>query len=1229
MSSSSVASASVSSRNATSPTSTPSSSSSATSSTSVDAETAHFLHLYQDLTSNVFDDSTDSGKPIILSSLHRLDELLHDTNASARERLMPGVNADTVATIPEGKQFLRCHLAALLDFSHGDNVPYKHAFEAAAAIALAVHHLNEGVGWIVPEVTGLHQRCPIRFTAEFADTEYDQGVALKHVIDMTDRDKHKPCAFIGAPSSDISIPTAIVTSIRGYPQISSQSTSEQLDDNAQFPLFGRTVPSDVDNAVPIVKWFRDKLGATHLAVVHVNNGYGNAFADDLKLAAQAHAPDLKIEKLELSEHPNQELIQDTIRNIERTKFSYIFAALNDAVIDSVMLEAYRQGVAGNGIHNWFFSNTFGDIDDRFFEPGSPLHLAYRGVGRLQVSGGHQGMRSFDTFACNLRTLRSSPPDLDYLASLLPQKEYMQKNTEEYITLDTVTANNGLNMQRHSHRMPYIYEDDFMDPVPKMADRTSPAYEAAIALGLSACDVVANGLPLTGKHHFEQFTKTEFMGVESQVKFAHETGTRDPDTTLFAVENEVEEMVRMNVKVDANGTTEWRELVQFHAVVTDVYSHGEWEHLEDYVFSDLSTNIQSDLTPPPPVEHHYVDTPLKIVAGFMFAFILLLAIRCAWWTEKNKTTRVVRASQPLFLRVIIAGIVIFASAIIPMNIDDRIASHEGCTIACNFFYWLMFLGFSIMFSGLFTKIYRVNQILNNPVKFRRVKVTVRDVIKPMAAIIGVNLILLIVMTSVAPSEWEIVVAETDQHGRPTETYGHCTTKHQIPYYTTLGIVNFSALVFSIQQAYNTRKLATEFSESRYIFYAMIGILVALFQGIPVLILVRDSPTVQNFIKCTVIFVTCCSVLLFMFVPKMKYLVKISKKTRSQRMDLSVKVSGLQMDASNSNTHNQSADHLNGSANFSKLRQKYENGNGGIAISGLSNLSGLSGASSASGDGSSEEEGVRFTTMTHTELKEENDKLRKKLKILNCDVGTLGTTSSVSEDSAAGSSGMRIIARKSPGELMAENKKLKKTLKKAVKNHVVRSAAARATINEADNESQSEGDGFAHETYPDKQVSFKLPSLRKMPNGDDSMVINHGKSNDKGNNDNVDGFIGDIESGADPKLAVDAAMDIVADAAGVVEEFDDEDDDDDDYASMDVSHGENATDSTKESSTEEKNETVPANIEEVKEGKSIFEVFNTRRKDREASPPPPQRAPSSTELHFSATDRANIEDPASVL
>ena len=311
---------------------------------------------------------------------------------------------------------------------------------------------------------------------------------------------------------------------------------------------------------------------------------------------------------------------------------------------------------------------------------------------------------------------------------------------------------------------------------------------------------------------------------------------------------------------------------------------------------------------------------------------------------------------------------------------------------------------------------------------------------------------------------------------------------IPYYATLGAINFAALLFSLQQAYNTRKLATEFSESRYIFYAMIGILVALFQGIPVLILVRDDPDVQDFIKCTVIFVTCSSVLIFLFVPKMRYLVKRQTKTRTMLLEESVHVSGL-VDANGSGPIMEGSSQLFGSQrnmnHSTLLRQRYHgSGSRPVAISGLSNISGLSGCSSGN---SSDEEGIRFTTLSHEDLRDENKNLRKKLDLLHCDLGTLATDSSVSAESN-GSSGIRIISRKSQYELMQENKQLKKLLKTTLSKNVA--MIAQATINEGEKESESEAlsvddrcepdvTGEQQVLSPECRVSFNLSPLAKFP------------------------------------------------------------------------------------------------------------------------------------------------------
>ena len=161
---------------------------------------------FQNLVLN--DDHT--GKPIILDSIYKLNELraMVDTTVSRVE------NSNLDYVISSEGDFLHCHLIGLIDFTHGNGRGYKHAFESAAAISMAAQHLNEGIGWIVPEISGINELCPIRFTTEFVDTEYEQGVALQQIINITDRipgDKSTqplPCGFIGPTRSSGTLKTS-------------------------------------------------------------------------------------------------------------------------------------------------------------------------------------------------------------------------------------------------------------------------------------------------------------------------------------------------------------------------------------------------------------------------------------------------------------------------------------------------------------------------------------------------------------------------------------------------------------------------------------------------------------------------------------------------------------------------------------------------------------------------------------------------------------------------------------------------------------------------------------------------------------------------------------------------------------------------------------------------------------------------------------------------------------
>jgi hypothetical protein len=622
------------------------------------------------------------------------------TNDKLRDEVLitrtPGSNVDIWNNHSSSDFILaECHLGVFLDFTRGeDRIPYEPSYEVAAAVALAAHQLNVGDGSIVSEVAETRD-CPVNFSVEFFDTQLSEGPALKQAIELISRRERKPCVIVGAVRSAVSIPMSILTGMQGYPQLSGFSTSADLDDKNQYPLFGRTIPSDFGNAIPIILYFSQNLNMKHLAVLHINDEYGNFFAEGLRRAAKEHAPDMIIETVDIPppQDVTESVIRDAIFLLRETGFNYIFGIMfgND-IFDAVLEEAYRQGIAGNGMHNWFFSDSFNSaLINRQLVRDSPLHLAYRGVGLMEASGGTIGEPSYDNFQQKLQELKNHSDDLKYLNSMMP-------------------VNNTL-----------VFEDSFMSPL--KSGYISFVYEAALAAGLAACRATRDGnVTLDGVRHYEHIKGTSFASMSGAVVLDNVTGSRDALSTLFKVVNHVE--------IEDEIAT----MVRFKSVITDVFQQGTWESLESYTFNDGTNDIQKDL-PVLNTQQNFFNRGLRIGTWTMFVIVMLLSIGCSLWTLKFHKARVVRASQPLFLQMICAGVVIFAIAM-PVNmIDNSVASMRGCDIACNSVPWLLSLGFSLIFAALYTKTYRISLILNSSARFRRLKVTYRDVLKPMIVHLG--------------------------------------------------------------------------------------------------------------------------------------------------------------------------------------------------------------------------------------------------------------------------------------------------------------------------------------------------------------------------------------------------------------------------------------------------------------------------------------------------------------
>lgn len=112
-------------------------------------------------------------------------------------------------------------------------------------------------------------------------------------------------------------------------------------------------------------------------------------------------------------------------------------------------------------------------------------------------------------------------------------------------------------------------------------------------------------------------------------------------------------------------------------------------------------------------------------------------------------------------------------------------------------------------------------MNNAAKFKRIKLTPTDVMKPMIALLLVNIIILTVWTIIDPRYYYIGHVELDDFGRVVETKSFCSSEHQKIFIGVLGGINLGSLAFTLVQAYQARKISTEYSESNCIFMAMVS------------------------------------------------------------------------------------------------------------------------------------------------------------------------------------------------------------------------------------------------------------------------------------------------------------------------------------------------------------------------------------------------------------------------
>jgi hypothetical protein len=635
-----------------------------------------------------------------------------------------------------------------------------------------------------------------------------------------------PFAIVGAVSSSVTLPLTILGSAYELPQISGSATSAALGHSSDPPsLFARTIPTNAGDARAAMAYYAS-LGVTHVACLYIQDPWGDYYNAELKRHANLHGIALK------SIAYTEDDIESSIVRLEQLQYRYIFAIMVDW--RPVLELAYDHGIIGNPNYSWLAAEMvdWTGPDFQLSRHNNPVHAkfaqALNGIGTIMLHFGHheafeQAMMDF----ANNRTL---------------QEEFTQAHPDPNLRakLRNVVG-------------------DFPPPDVKLYHPLY--YDAILAVGLAACQTP--GL-FTGPELYETMVHLSFSGVTGTVSFDPTTGSRSIDSVSYRIVNvflsdklSTEDVIRFESNLAALVVTGHDHEVG-HGVTV--------EHAHRYTYNDNTTIPPAAL--PPLVYHDYNLIPrgAQIFGWMLAALVMYLSLIIIAWTIQYRNSFVVRVSPPFFVVQLCVGTLIMASAIIPMGFQGK-ETRLDLNLACMSVPWLVFVGFVIAFSALFSKTWKLNKLMNSGMRLRRIQVQAIDVLWPFVVLMAINVNLLFGWTLISPYRYHrIPKSNFDAFGRNVESYGICKSTDRRFYFFLIPIllVNLAGVGIATYHSWKGRNLVA--GESSYLAMSMASLFESLVLGGPILIMVLDNPTAYYLVASALLFIGSMAILLPVFVPK---------------------------------------------------------------------------------------------------------------------------------------------------------------------------------------------------------------------------------------------------------------------------------------------------------------------------------------------------------------------------
>jgi len=708
-----------------------------------------------------------------------------------------------------------------------------------AAILLGVHHFNNRNNAVVAEIGNISDKCKVRFTVDCVDSYFSEknAVALMTTALST---KNKACVFLGGASSSISVPLASISGAAGVPFLSHYATSTELDKHSQYPFFSRLIPSDTGIAEALVLYLSNTLSMEHINIVHVNDDYGYSYAQAIQ--KYAFSVNLHTETFALPDKPTDSELDQLLSNLKMSEVRIFVAITFD--FDALMEAATKKGLVGAG-YFWICTDAteISEIQGTYKEDSQKEKiLSRKGVGIIKTTAGNKGLKGFDKYIEAYHTVGME--EISYFNSKLP------------------IATNKKAAEKYKNFTLSMFNPDDKN-YNKVQQGALFLYDSVIAMGLAACESVdEEGIFFKPEDQYFYFTnRTPFEGASGTIALDPLTKSRDPKSVFFTIFNAVQQK-------DTGGS------ITSVAQKSMVFSNGKWTQKSPFIYADGTTDTPQNYLPLEE-ERNLIDSRM-LVFGYVLCFIVLaLSVCFIATTIIYRDSPVMKAAQPHFLCLICVGTFVLGTTIVPFGIDERFVDANMDSV-CMISPWLIFIGSGIIFPTIYIKLRRISKILNND-GLSRVSAAKVDAIPPFIVINVLNIVILFLWTILSPLKFERINISYDKFDRVSQSSGQCTIdKEGWIFFGILIFLNFCALISVNFQAFIARNISSHFSESKFLFIAMLSTLQILLIGIPLLFIATSNRSAIFFIRAMIVFVICTANLLFIFIPKLMVVKKVGTK-----------------------------------------------------------------------------------------------------------------------------------------------------------------------------------------------------------------------------------------------------------------------------------------------------------------------------------------------------------------